>query len=91
MAWPRPGSWLRYVPEQERSTRLKRWRLLWLRMQWRRRSVKIVALLLINILICLVPIWMGLYSLALLALLPLLLVPAVGALAFWLTWQEYHR
>jgi hypothetical protein len=91
MALPRPGSWLRYVPEHERAARLWRWRLLWFRMQWQRRRVKLGALLMFNVLICLVPFGMGLYSLALLALLPLLLVPAVGALAYWLTWQEYHR
>lgn len=91
MGLPQPGAWRRYVPKEELAERTRRWRVLWLRMQWQRRRVKLSALLILDILICLVPFWMGLYSLALLALLPLLLVPAVGALAYWLTWQEYHR
>lgn len=88
---PKPGSWWRYVPERERSQRLRQWRWLWLRGQLKRRSVQIALLLVVNILICLVPWWMGLQSLAVLALLPVVAVPLVGVLAYWITWQEFHR
>ncbi|MGA0021402.1 MAG: hypothetical protein ACO3GW_04490 [Vulcanococcus sp.] len=91
MRLPQPGSWLRYVPADEQALRVRRWRLLWLRMQWQKRRVKLVALAILDLLFCLVPFWLGLYSLAVLALVPLILVPLVGALAYWLTWQEYHR
>ena len=88
---PQPGAWWRYVPEGERPRRLKQWRLAWLKAQLQRRGVRIALLLLLNVLICLVPWWMGLHSLTVLALLPLVSVPLVGALAYWLTWQDFHR
>ncbi len=91
MGLPQPGSWWRYVPEAERPRRLRRWRRQWLGAQLRRRGVQISLLALLDLLICLVPWWMGLRSLTLLALLPILSVPLVGALAYWLTWQEFHR
>lgn len=88
---PEPGGWWRYVPEQERSRRRKQWRWAWLRAQLHRRRVQIALLLVLNLLICLVPWWMGLQSLAVLALLPVVAVPLVGGLAYWITWQEFHR
>jgi hypothetical protein len=86
-----PGAWMRYVPEAERPRRLRRWRQAWLRAQLQRRRVRIALLLVLNLVIALVPWWMGLQSLAVLVLLPLVTVPLVGALAYWITWQEFHR
>ena len=86
-----PGAWWRYVPEAEQPRRLKQWRQAWLRGQLQRRRVQIALLLALNLLICLVPWWIGLQSLAVLALLPVVAVPLVGALAYWVTWQEFHR
>ena len=91
MALPQPGPWLRYVPPAEQPRRLRQWRRQWLLAQWQRRRVRVAVLALLDLLICLVPWWMGLHSLTLLALLPLFAVPAVGYLAYWLTWQEFHR
>jgi len=86
-----PGAWMRYVPEAEQPRRLRRWRQAWLRAQLQRRRVRIALLLLLNLVIALVPWWMGLQSLAVLVLLPLVSVPLVGGLAYWITWQEFHR
>ena len=91
MVVPQPGVWIRYVPVEQRPRRLRRWRRQWLSAQLQRRRVQVALLVVLDLLICLVPWWMGLRSLTLLALLPLLTVPAVGYLAYWLTWQEFHR
>ena len=88
---PEPGSWWRYVPEAERPLRRRQWRRAWWRAQLQRRRVQIALLLVLNLVIGLVPWWMGLQSLAVLALLPAVAVPLVGALAYWITWQDFHR
>jgi hypothetical protein len=88
---PEPGAWWRYVPEADRPRRLRQWRRAWLRGQLQRRRVQIALLLVFNLVIGLVPWWMGLQSLAVLALLPVVAVPLVGALAYWITWQDFHR
>lgn len=86
-----PGCWWKYIPDQERARRLRQWRKAWILAQFQRRPVKIILLVILNLLICSVPWWIGLQSLAVLALLPLVVVPAVGYLAYWLTWKEFHR
>jgi hypothetical protein len=86
-----PGAWWRYVPEAERPLRRRQWRRAWWRAQLQRRRVQIALLLVLNVVIGLVPWWMGLQSLAVLALLPVVAVPLVGALAYWITWQDFHR
>lgn len=86
-----PGAWWRYVPEPDRPRRLRRWRQAWLTAQLRRKRIQIALLVVLNLFICLVPWWMGLQSLAVLALLPIASVPLVGALAYWITWGEFHR
>ncbi len=86
-----PGAWWRYVPEPDRPKRLQRWRRAWLVAQLQRRRVQIALLIVLNVLIALLPWWMGLHSLTVLALLPLVSVPLVGALAYWITWGEFHR
>jgi hypothetical protein len=86
-----PGAWMRYVPEAERPRRLRQWRRAWLKAQLQRRRVQIALLVVLNVVICLVPWWMGLRSLTVLALLPIVSVPLVGGLAYWITWGEFHR
>ena len=53
--------------------------------------MQIALLVVLNVVICLVPWWMGLHSLTVLALLPIVSVPLVGGLAYWITWGEFHR
>lgn len=86
-----PGAWWRYVPEPDRQRRLRRWRQAWLTAQLRRKRIQISLLVVLNLFICLIPWWMGLQSLAVLALLPIASVPLVGALAYCITWGEFHR
>ena len=42
------------------------------------------------LLLCLVPLCLGLYTLVAFAILPLLLVPPVALLIYWLVWKEFH-
>jgi len=56
-----------------------------------RRNVLISALFTAYIAICLGLLLSGTGSVAVLASLPLLLVPPVGCLAYWLLWKEFHH
>lgn len=83
--------WWKHVPHPQR--RRLRWEIRWLRLQaWLgRKDVRILLLLLSYGLLCLIPLLLGLPVLAGFALLPLLLVPPVGYLAYWLVWRDFHR
>ena len=91
MPRPEPNPLLRYVPEGERQAaeRQRRWLLLraWLRV----RRHQILLLLAVYLLFCLVPLALGQVVLSGFALLPLLLVPPVGFLIYWLVWKEFHH
>lgn len=87
-----PHPWWRHLPP-ERRTRHQRARLLWRRLKaWlqrrRQRQGLTVAL---YVALCAVPLLLGLPALALVALLPLLMVPPVGLLIYWLVWKEFHH
>lgn len=88
---PRNHAWWRYVPESSRAGRLQavqrqRWQ------QWLgKRGNRIKILLGLYISFCALPLFLGLQSLALLAVLPLLLLPPLGYLVYWLTWKEFHH
>lgn len=88
---PIRSPWWAYVPAAQR--RRRRWEILGLRCQARlaRKDVRILISLGFYGVLCLVPLALGLPALAGVAVLPLLLVPPVGYLAYWLVWQEYHR
>jgi len=85
--------WWRHVPSERRPglrrTLLRR-RLVAL---INRRRSRITALVLLYLLICSIPLLLsgGAVSLSLLAILPMLLLPAVAALSWWLTWKEFHH
>lgn len=88
---PRHHAWWRYVPESARAGRLQ----LVQRRRWQqrlaRRRVQISILVGLYSILCLAPLLVGVKSLALLAGLPLLLLPALGYLVYWLTWKEFHH
>jgi hypothetical protein len=83
--------WWRFVPvKQRRQRRFKAWRLRW-KERLKQRPVGItLALLAYGLLV----LWM-LFNLpmvvALLALAPILLVPLLGYLTYWLLWKEFHE
>jgi len=58
------------------------------RLQGRRERVVVVSGL--YVLIWLIPLAFGQVLITVFALLPLLLVPPVGLLVYWLVWREFH-
>ena len=84
-------SWYEYVPRsRRRRVRLERQCLL-LKSCFVLASVRISLLLAGYLLFCLLPLAFGLVTLTAFAVLPLLLVPPVGYLIYWLVWNEFHR
>jgi hypothetical protein len=81
-----------FLPEalrQQRRRSLLRVRL-WSRLKQPRSLLVLLALL--DLLVALaVGAWTGSLTLAVLAILPLLLAPALGGLAYWLLWQDFNR
>ncbi|MFM7315159.1 MAG: hypothetical protein ACKO0M_18695 [Cyanobium sp.] len=63
---------------------------LWSRVR-RPRSLLILLSLVDLLVAAAVGTWTGSFTLAILATLPLLLAPALGGLAYWLLWQDFHR
>ena len=58
------------------------------RMQGRQERLVVVTGL--YVLIWLIPLAFGQVLISVFALLPLLLVPPVGLLVYWLVWREFH-
>lgn len=93
---PRPGrgsepSWWDHVPAHQRRQRQIGVQIRRLRDTVCRRWFLITTLIAAYVAICLVLLLSGTGAVALLATLPLLLVPPVGCLAYWLLWKEYHH
>jgi hypothetical protein len=88
---PREHPWWQHVPKQQKPQAL-----------WRRQRNRVLLLVssrpsrLIFILgvylgIIVVIALSGAGAVSLLVLLPLLLLPALAGVAWWLTWTEYHQ
>ena len=91
MKRPSSHSWLPYLPDRRQpAVRLQR-RLLLLRAALGTRSVQVVLLLTGYLLACILPLAFGLVTLAGFAILPLVLVPPVGFLIYWLVWKDFHH
>ena len=88
---PSQHPWWHHLPKSRRQGR--QLELLWLRCcnQLARRSNQMRLALLIYLGLCLLPLLIGQPHLSLMALLPVLLVPPVGYLAYLLAWHEFHR
>ena len=57
----------------------------------RQRSILTLMVIVDAALAVAVGLWTHSFTLLLLALLPLLLAPALAALAYWLLWHDFHR
>ena len=81
----------RHLPPERRSQRarlqLKAWRW-WAWLQLRRQRIGVAIGL--YVLIWLIPLLLQQPLITSFALLPLVLVPPVGWLIYWLVWQEFH-
>lgn len=88
---PRAHPWWQHVPAGQRPKVLGRRRRDWL-LQWlagtQGKAVMLLALF-ISLMVAIALVGAGWISL--LALLPLVLLPALAYLIYWLTWQEFHR
>lgn len=91
MAGHHPHPWWRHVPPAERPGRSLQLALLQLRAGLSRRRSRILLVLLVYGGLCALPLLVGQGALTLLAVLPLVLVPPVGYLTYWLAWHEFHR
>ena len=56
----------------------------------RNRWERVVVVTGLYVLIWLIPLAFGQVLITVFALLPLLLVPPVGLLVYWLVWREFH-
>jgi len=88
---PSSHPWWHHIPVDKRSAVLRAVGRRRLRELMSRRRSQIIALVLIYALLCSLPIIMAWPSLVVLALLPLLLLPALAGLAWWLIWKEFHH
>ena len=80
-----------FLPEESRTPqalRRVRRRRLWAWLKQKRQRIALVVLL--YLLIWSIPLLIGEALLTIFAILPLVLVPPVGYLVYWLVWQEFH-
>jgi hypothetical protein len=88
---PGDHAWWTYVPtEKRRNLQLHSWQRR-LRQRFIRRRNVVVAVALFYLLLCLLLNVFGAGSLISLAMMPLLLLPMVTLLAWWLAWKEFHH
>lgn len=83
--------WWRHLPADQ-QTGTKRWQLIRRRIQaWLRRKPQRIGLTVASyLIISSLPLFWMLPLISVVALLPLLIVPPVGVLVYWLVWQEFH-
>ena len=80
-----------YLPRERRSRQALlqlRLRRLWAWLKQKRQRIGLVVLL--YLLIWSIPLLAGEPLLSAFAVLPLVLVPPVGYLVYWLVWKEFH-
>ncbi|SBO44342.1 hypothetical protein [Cyanobium sp. NIES-981] len=88
---PRAHAWWQHVPKRRRGDvfRSRRRRLL---IGWITSTAGKATMLMIVLLTIIAAMNLsGGGGLALLTLLPLVLIPPLGYLVYWLTWQDFHR
>ena len=86
-----PRDWADYLPpDQQRKGRRRRQRQRWLT-ALHRPKVRIAVCVLIYTLWSLALLLGGMVFPFALALLPLLALPPLGYLAWWLVWREFNR
>jgi hypothetical protein len=85
------GDWWRFVPPKQRPRRrFKAWRLRWKE----RLSQRWLGITLAFLTYVLVILWLMLHLppvVTLLALAPMVLLPLLGYLTYWLLWKEFHE
>ena len=91
MLQPDPHPLWNYLPAKQRSQRARLSLEVHRTLAWmRRRRQRIAIAIATYVLLWLIPLLGGQVLITAFALLPLLLVPPVGALVYWLVWKEFH-
>lgn len=85
------ASWWAHVPADQRLGRQTGVVIVRLRDAIRRPSFLVTTLFSAYAALCLGLLHSGAGAVAVLAALPLLLVPPLGCLAYWLLWKEFHH
>ena len=82
--------WAHLPPERRnwRASQTLRLRRLWAWLKQKRQRIGLVVIT--YLLIWSIPLLAGEPLLSAFALLPLILVPPVGYLVYWLVWKEFH-
>ena len=82
--------WWSHLPQDKRNAvrYRSRWRLLRERLSQRRNLIATTTEL--YFLACLIPLLFGASTISILALTPLLLMPSLLAMIWWLAWKEFH-
>lgn len=88
---PRHHPWWEHVPVRQRSETLRRRRFQLLRANLSTQRMKVAVTLLAYGGITLVIASSGVGAMGALTLVPLLVLPALAGLAWWLTWKEFHH
>ena len=85
-----PADWADYLPEDQRQERQRLRRQLRRATQLKRRSFWLQVCAVVYGLWCLGLLFSGQALVLGLALVPLLSLPAIAALAWWLLWKEFN-
>ena len=83
--------WADYLPPEQRRRRERQRLLRRILMQLRQRRVLVGSCVGIYLLWCLALLAGGMLFAFSLALLPILLLPPLGYLAWWLVWKEFNQ
>ena len=86
-----PGDWSEYVPEQERREIERRRRFRRVLTKLRERRMLISLCVGIYLLWCVALLLRGMVFAFSLSLLPILVLPPLGYLAWWLVWKEFNQ
>ena len=81
-----------FLPREQRSRKTLfqlRLRRIWAWLKQKRQRIGLVVIL--YLLIWSIPLLVGEHLLTAFAFLPLVLVPPVGYLVYWLVWKEFHN
>ena len=86
-----PGDWSDYLPDRERRrVERRRERQRW-RTRLRERRVLISLCIGVYLLWCVALLLRGMLFAFSLSLLPILVLPPLGYLAWWLVWKEFNQ
>jgi glucose-6-phosphate dehydrogenase assembly protein OpcA len=88
---PRNHPWWNHVPIERRLPTLIRRKRLLLKSALFSQASKLIATLVASVGVSLVIAGSGAGAMGIATLVPLLVLPALAGVAWWLTWKEFHH